>query len=98
MIHRDIKGANVLLTNDGEVKLGKFCWSCQTVAFSLLKFSITHVLSQEYAHTNTCTHTHTHTHTHTLTADFGVAAQLTQTHKMRRETFSGTPYWMAPEV
>ena len=92
MIHRDIKGANVLLTNDGEVKLGKFCWSCKTVAFSLLEFSITHVLSQEYAHTNTCTHTLT------LTADFGVAAQLTQTHKMRRVTFSGTPYWMAPEV
>lgn len=66
-IHRDIKAANVLLSDSGAVKLGTSSFSSSVSADQL------------------------------LSADFGVAAQLSS-HKSQRHTFVGTPFWMAPEV
>lgn len=51
IVHRDIKGQNILMTNEGSVRL----------------------------------------------IDFGVSAEMSQNQK-KRNTFIGTPYWMAPEV
>lgn len=51
IVHRDIKGQNVLMTNGGQIRL----------------------------------------------IDFGVSAQMAANQK-KRNTFIGTPYWMAPEV
>lgn len=76
VIHRDIKGQNVLLTDNAEVKLGILMLLC--FATSVFSFSRSHfdVL---------------------ILVDFGVSAQLDRTIG-RRNTFIGTPYWMAPEV
>lgn len=79
VIHRDIKGQNVLLTDNAEVKLGKLDSSVDRVA-SLFDRSSTELSLRGVS-----------------LVDFGVSAQLDRTIG-RRNTFIGTPYWMAPEV
>lgn len=74
VIHRDIKGQNVLLTDNADIKLGKY-------------FVIIHV--------HVCIIRVCFLFNHAV--DFGVSAQLDRTIG-KRNTFIGTPYWMAPEV
>lgn len=52
IVHRDIKGQNILMTNDGSIRL----------------------------------------------IDFGVSGETKKNQAVKRNTFIGTPYWMAPEV
>lgn len=82
VIHRDIKGQNVLLTENAEVKLGI---SNNCYLFFTSAVVIYYVCAVVYI--CFCI----------PSVDFGVSAQLDRTVG-RRNTFIGTPYWMAPEV
>lgn len=81
VIHRDIKGQNVLLTENAEVKLGTS--NTGNLFFFLNISGSVHAISCFCF----CV----------PSVDFGVSAQLDRTVG-RRNTFIGTPYWMAPEV
>lgn len=81
VIHRDIKGQNVLLTENAEVKLGEGTSVQSPTAETWLK------REQLWNGGVLCV----------SAVDFGVSAQLDRTVG-RRNTFIGTPYWMAPEV
>jgi len=77
VIHRDIKGQNVLLTDNAEVKV---CIAIFIVLHEQVLLIILILIEIGLQ-----------------LVDFGVSAQLDRTIG-RRNTFIGTPYWMAPEV
>ncbi|KAA3681789.1 uncharacterized protein DEA37_0011963 [Paragonimus westermani] len=101
-IHRDIKGANILLTNDGDVKIVDENWpivDSDLIFFQKhirVLFSVALPLHTFWVDTLSYAVVDDPMSS-SLLADFGVAAQITQTIQ-RRNSFIGTPYWMAPEV
>lgn len=82
VIHRDIKGQNVLLTENAEVKLGMLVLIVCITKADPASDPFLSLISRFFM---------------SLSVDFGVSAQLDRTVG-RRNTFIGTPYWMAPEV
>ncbi|KAM9608105.1 STE20-like serine/threonine-protein kinase isoform 4-T4 [Morphnus guianensis] len=84
IIHRDVKAGNVLLTLDGDVKLGE---------------SPGHrgAAGQREARSKAFPQGSSLTAALCSAADFGVSAKNSSTVQ-RRVSFIGTPYWMAPEV
>lgn len=78
-VHRDIKGGNILLTEQGEVKLGKY--SC---FLSILNF---HYYCLVFLCVLTCEFGMVYHKKLFQTGDFGVAAQLTRTMSKRNTVF-----------